>query len=109
MATSFVLYFDYMTEATKSYEYLEMDAKDLEEAIEEADRLYYDNDQPIYLTRIMKKDGKPYKVDGIRVQNYTAMLCKRSRGWHKNNDVNCENEHTVALYTTKDCRWFECL
>lgn len=105
--TNFAIYFDYMTEAKKSYEYIDMQAKDLEEAIEEADLMIAKNDQPIYLTRIMKKTGKTVRKDGVASSDYTAILCKRSHGWHRNIEKNGENEHIATRWETKYFKSFE--
>lgn len=69
----FILYTDYMSEAKKSYEYLPMIAKSLEEAIEEADRAIAENNEPIYLTRIMKKVGKVTKEENYKREDFPLM------------------------------------
>lgn len=104
----YILYTDYMSEAKKSYEYLPMTAKNLEEAIEEADRAITENEEPIYLTRIMKKAGKVTKEENYKREDFEAVLCRRSSGWHRNTEENCENTHRAKRCYTKDYEWYEC-
>ena len=104
----FIIYTDYMSEAKKSYEYLPMIAKNLEEAIEEADRAIAENNEPIYLTRIMKKVGKVTKEENYKREDFEAVLCRRSYGWHRNTAENGENEHRAKRCYSKDFEWYEC-
>lgn len=104
----FVIYFDYSAESRKQYEYMAMEAKDLETAIAEADEKIKANEEPIYLTRIMKKVGKIEKDScGIKYEHFEAVLCRRSCGWHINNRQNYENEHFAKRTYTKDWDFYE--
>lgn len=98
---TYALYIDYRSEAMKSYEYMTLMAKNLEEAIEEAEARLHLESEPIYLARIMKKVGKVEKQeDGWKATRFEAILCKRSCGWHRNIEKNGEAKH-IAERTAK--------
>ena len=105
----YIIYFDYMAEAKKSYEYRPLAAKNLEEAISEADKAIEENTEPIYLTKILKKAGKIEKEEGtnLKRENFAAILCRRTHGWHQNNNENCENEHFVKRLYNREIEFFE--
>ena len=100
----FVLYRDFTAGHADSYAYDVMEAKTLEDAIEEADRIWRREENTLYLIRIMRTESRSWKEEGWRVQNIRAILCKRSAkgGWHKNTEANSEGEHVRKLYTQKD-------
>lgn len=104
----FVIYVDY--KANPRYDYTAIEAADLEEAIEIADKMW-DSDT-MYLMRIMKKVSKvitPYHAD-YKFETYEAILCKRNSGWHRNTAENSEGEHKVNKnWSTKykDEIWYE--
>ena len=108
----YTLYIDYKASVaswkdTNSYKYISMDAKNLEEAIAEADSLWNDS---IYLMRIMKKEGKIGRADGAKFETYKAILCRRSYGWHRNTEENSESIHVVNKYWLVDNKaitWYE--
>lgn len=104
----YIIYFDYMAEAKKSYEYRPLAAKNLEEAIAEADKAIEENTEPIYLTRILKKDGKIEKEAGtdLKRENFEAILCRRSHGWHQNNKKNYEAEHFAKRLYNREIEFF---
>lgn len=91
----FALYIDYKK---NGLDYRVMEAKTLEEAIEEAEKLW--NSEEHFLMRIMKKVGKIEKEDDFKVETFKAVLCKRSHGWHLNNEENSESEHFAKRYYT---------
>lgn len=97
----YLIYIDYMSGAKKSYEYKVMNAKSLENAINEADEIIKASNDPIYLTRIMKKIGKVERIDNYKAETYEAILCRRSNGWHRNTENNCENKHIAKRYFKK--------
>ena len=88
----YILYIDYKATSGKIYEYKEMTAKTLIEAIGEADKIY--NPETVYLMKILEKSGKVEKENGYKVQLYKAIMCKRY-DWHLNNDENGEAEHNA--------------
>lgn len=101
----FVLYIDYKAEYKPMYcEYKTMNAKTLEDAIEEADKAWNEN---VYLARIMKKEGKTERKDGCSVEKFNAVLCRRSFGWHRNTRENGESAHSANRYAAKYGDWFE--
>lgn len=57
----------------------------------------------IYLARILRKTGNLEAVgDATKCETYSAILCKRKLGWHKNNDENHEMEHNIVKITYAD-------
>ena len=87
MTPKYVLYIDFKASGRKPLSYRDLKAKDLYEAIEEADT-YFGED--IYLLKICEKYGRTRR-EGARFTNYKAILCKRSvSGWHLNNADNGE-------------------
>lgn len=98
----FVLCIDYKAATNKGLEYMVMDAKNELEAIAEADSKWNDE---IYMMQIMKQDGKVDRTNDWRVTKYTAILARRSHGWHLNNKENSEADHSVHHYIPKDPRW----
>lgn len=84
----YILYIDYRATSGKTYEYKEMTAKNLLDAIAEADEIH--NPKTMYLIKILEKVGKVEKENGYKVQNYRAVMCKRSY-WCLNNAENGEH------------------
>ena len=95
----FVLYIDYnYGTSCIPYQYRDLKAKSLEEAIEEADKIWYSEREKIYLIRIMKKTGNDViesEFGKYRSDLYEAILCKRTT-WHRNIEKNGENKHVVT-------------
>ena len=102
----FVMYIDYAAGSKKFVEYREMQATDLEAAIIEADAAIEASEEEIYLTRIMKKVGKIEKVADFKTETFQAVLCRRSAGWHLNNDKNCENTHIAKRMYGKGWEYY---
>lgn len=117
----FVLYYDFYNATAEDrekeffgtcsageYAYEPIEAEDLLEAIEIADERWHEG---IYLMRIMRKVGKierPYH-EGYAFETYEAVMCKRSYGWHRNDEKHSEGEHRVTknwLTSNKDRIWF---
>lgn len=98
----YVLYIDYRASYKPMYsEYRPMDAKNMAEAVIEADKAH--NPETMYLIRIMEKDGKVEKVGGgIKAQTYTAIMEKRSTKWAAEG-----RDHSVKHFTAKFADWFE--
>lgn len=103
----YVLYVDYRANEARSYEYKMLDAKNMVEAVSEADKIY--NPSKMYLVRIMERRGKVEKIAGVSTRVYEAMLCKRSLtgGWHENISENSESEHCARYFYMKNISWFE--
>ena len=100
----YIIYIDYKADYTanggKDSEFIKAEAKNLLDAIAEADALYNEN---VYLIRIMEKDGKAAKENGCTAQLYKAILCKRSAGWHRNTESESEQIHLA--YHTRGKGW----
>ena len=97
----YVLYIDYDAfYKPMTCEYRAMNAKNLVEAIVEADANH--DPKTMYLIRIMEKRGKIEKVSSdTKSQTYTAAMEKRSK-W-----ASAETAHSVKHLVTKYCDWFE--
>ena len=101
MKKQYVLYIDYRAKHNPPYEYLAMDAENMQDAIVEADKIH--NVDTMYLVRLMEKRGKVEKVQsGVKVQTYKAIIEKRSTKW-----ANMETYHEVGRYMAKYGEWFE--
>ncbi len=98
----YVLYIDYNASYKRmTWEYRVMTAKNIAEAIIEADAIY--NQDTMYLIRIMEKRGKLEKVaSDVKAQTYTAIMEKRSTKW-----LAMERSHSVKHFMSKFYDWFE--
>ena len=98
----YVLYIDYNASyKPMTCEYCAMTAKNIAEAIIEADAIY--NQDTMYLIRIMEKQGKLEKVESnVKAQTYTAIMEKRSTKW-----LAMEISHSVKHFMSKFYDWFE--
>ena len=101
----YTLSIDYKAATNKGLEYITMEAKNELEAMAEADSKWNDE---IYMMQIMKQDGKMDRTNGWKVTKYTAVLARRSHGWHLNNSENAEAPHSVHHYIPKNpaYAWF---
>lgn len=101
----FLLYVDYYADSKdelfdSGYDYSVIECGDFETAIETAEKwwnLLQAAGKKIYLMRIFKKCGASVMESGHHSTPYTAVLCKRSAGWHKNTEFNAEGRHSVNL------------
>ena len=102
MKKQYVLYIDYRAEYKPcTCEYRELEAKNMAEAIVEADNIH--DADTMYLVRIMEKSGKVEKVESnVKAQTYKAIMEKRSTKW-----ANIERVHCVKRYMAKYAEWFE--
>lgn len=98
----YIFYIDYNASYKRmTWEYRAMTAKNIAEAIIEADAIY--NQDTMYLIRIMEKRGKLEKVaSNVKAQLYTAIMEKRSTRW-----LAMENNHDVKHFMSKFADWFE--
>lgn len=104
----YVLYIDYRASYKPMYsEYKPLEAKNIKEAIIEADAMY--NADTMYLIRIMEKTGKVEKVESdIRAQIYTAIMEKRSTKWAAMDEEQTYNgHHQVRHFYAKFNDWYE--
>lgn len=99
----YIIYIDYKANykayGGESYKYINAKAKNLLEAIAEADALYNEN---VYLIRIMESDTKPAKVGEYRAQTFQAVLARRCAGWHRNSSEFYESVHMVTRTWSKN-------
>ena len=106
----YIIYIDYKAiykvNGGESYKYISAKAKNLLEAIAEADALYNEN---VYLIRIMESDIKPAKVGKYRMQTFHAVLARRCAGWHRNSSEFCENVHMAMRTWSKNYESIEIL
>lgn len=98
----YVLYIDYLASyKPMTFEYRPMNAKNIAEAIIEADAVH--DSKTMYLIMIMIKSGKVEKVESnIKAQSYEAIMEKRSTKW-----TSIEQGHFVKHFTAKFSDWFE--
>jgi uncharacterized caspase-like protein len=98
----YILYIDYRASyKPMTVEYRELNAKNIGEAIIEADAIH--NEETMYLLQLMEKSGKVEKVESdIKAQTYTAIMEKRSSKWMTN-----EHPHNAKRFMTKFGSWCE--
>lgn len=98
----YILYIDYRTFSEfQASEYRTMNAKNLAEAIVEADAIH--DQKTMYIIKIMEKRGKVEKVESdVKAQTYTAILEKRSAKW-----AAAERCHSAKHIMAKFADWFE--
>ena len=108
---TFVVYKDYKSgQHHIGYDYILVDAESEFDMIDKAEEMWKQEENKLYLMRLMKKTGKVIKrEDGWKQQNFEAVLCKRSNngGWHKNTSQYSEGEHTVGRVYKKDMEFFQ--
>lgn len=99
----YIIYIDYKanyeTNGGESYKYINAKAKNLLEAIAEADTMYNEN---VYLIRIMESLANPAKAGEYSAQIFRAVLAKRSAGWHRNIEEYYENAHRIMKTWSKN-------
>lgn len=98
----YILYIDYKADYKPlTTEYRPMDAKNVAEAIIEADTIH--DAETMYLVKIMEKSSKFEKVESdIKAQTYTAIMEKRSTKW-----VAATGEHNAKHFVAKFGDWYE--
>lgn len=96
----YLLYIDYTgsheMRTRESVAYRHMDASTIEEAISEADRVYYKEggSNEVYLLRILKR------VTHGKTEKYKATMMRRTLGWKLNDET--EFPHDVYLSMNGD-------
>ena len=84
--------------------HVELEAKTLIEAIDEANKIDYESENPIYVMEIYEKSGKAEKVEsGLTRTEYVPVLCKRN-DWHSMKD---EYIASIYYYKAKYGTWFD--
>lgn len=79
---------DFKNAARKGFDHVELNAKTILEAMDEAAKL---KTEEVYLVKIAEKSGRTEKREGAKRVRYTEILCCRSYGWHPCNRDNCES------------------
>ena len=82
---------DFKSATGKGFGHVELDAKTVLEAMDEAAKLKDDN---VYLIKIAEKSGKTEKREGAKRTKYSEILCYRSHGWHPCTNENSESANT---------------
>lgn len=101
----FAIYTDYKAgkEQITDFEYQTIEANDILEVIDIADRKFNDK---VYLMRIMERTGKVEKENSDwNTETYEAVLCRRSFGWHKNTKENSEEKHIAKRFFTNSKKY----
>lgn len=98
----YIIYIDYRASyKPMTCEYRELNAKNIAEAIIEADAIH--DPETMYLIKIMEKSGKIEKVESdIKAQTFKAIMDKRSTKW-----AETEGEHSAKHFMSKFGDWFE--
>lgn len=101
----YVLYIDYCAGAKKQFEYMDLPAKTIEEAIEKAEETIWAHERKngeVYLARILKRTGTiPCVTDPCeKWETFSGHMCKRTV-WHRNTAENGEREHNIIRVTYK--------
>ena len=85
-------------------DHVELEASTLIEAIDEANEIQFQSENPIYLMEIYEKSGKAEKVEsGLTRTEYVPVLCKRS-DWHS---MKSEHIASIYYYKAKYGTWFD--
>ena len=78
--TKYIAVIDYKASYKSGFDFVELDAKDIVDAMEEANAI---NTENVYMISIAEKEGKVIKdCEGKKI-NYRVKLDKRSCGWNK--------------------------
>lgn len=107
----YIIYKDYMTgEHILGYSYTTIDAKDMFDLFEQADRMWGEEQDKLYLMQIMKKvpNMTHREENGWKADYYEAVMCKRSNvvGWHRNDEQHSEAKHVIKRVYKKDLEYF---
>ena len=100
--TKYIAIIDYKASLKKGFDHITLAAKNLLDAMNEAEKLLTDD---VYLVDIAEKSGKTEKVDGCKVTPFTEILRNRGSGWHR-----CDAAHGEGPATWKmiQAKWGEC-
>lgn len=92
----YIIYIDYRSSYKPMFiEYRILNAETIVEAVIESDAIH--DPETMYLIRIMEKRGKVEKVESdVEVQNYTAIMEKRSTKW-----IKTETNHSIKQKTER--------
>ena len=103
-SAKYLIMIDYAKVPKLEYKYTE--CKTLVEAMEAADRMKDESIEPIYLLKVMERTGKAEKLEGgVTEYQYKAVMCRRSVGWHVNNDHNGETNDIMVVQYWRNTWW----
>ena len=90
---------DYMAGEKKSFDFYDLAAKNLLDAMSEAGQYFGEN---VYMVRIAEKSSSVFKEEyGKRVE-YTEILSHRCHDWHPCDAAHSETPHTWNKYIGKN-------
>lgn len=100
--TKYIAVIDYNAALKKGFGHIQLEAKTLLDAMNEAEKLLTDD---VYLVDIAEKSGKTEKVDGGKETLFTDILRNRGNGWHR-----CDAAHGEypAIWKMFQAKWGEC-
>lgn len=98
MTSKFIMTVDYKAGHFPPFEHYELNAKNLAEAMNEAEeQREYEND--VYMIFISEKQGNNFKgLFGEKCTNYTASICNRGNGWHTVDHKHSENPFMICTH-----------
>lgn len=79
MTATYIAIVDYRSETGKTFDHIELTAKEWPKAMEEAEKLLTPD---VYLVKIAERTGRMVKAEGAKRIPYTETLCHRGHGWH---------------------------
>lgn len=86
------------------FKFRELEAKDIFEAMNEAENLM---DETTYLVRIAEKTGKAVKTEGVSKTCFAEVLTNRGNGWHVTDQKHGESAAIWAQNKAKYGTWYE--
>ena len=102
--TSFVAVIDYRA-GKGALKAVELKAKDMIEAMNEAENLI---DESVYMIQLAKRIGNVVKTDYGKDYHFLTVLCNRGNGWHANDDKHGEvSSEVVISVATMGFTWYE--
>ena len=78
--TKYIVIIDYKASYKSGFDFVEMNAKNIIDAMEEANEIDMEN---VYMISIAEKEGKMVKDNECKKVNYRVKLDKRSSRWNK--------------------------
>ena len=100
----YIAVIDPKAEYHRGFKFQELEAKDITEAMNEAETLM---DETTYLVKIALKIGKAVIVHGVRKTYFLEALTNRGNGWHVNDQKHSERTVTWEQNRSKYDTWYE--
>lgn len=102
--TKYIAVIDYKSTVKNGFDHIPLVAKNLLDAMTEAETLLTDD---VYLVDIAEKSGKIEKVDGCKETKFTEILRNRGNGWHRCDSTHGEGSVTWKMIRGKWGEYFE--